>query len=256
MPYFDEANLRQLAEDFATVPNRVRALIEAFFFHHYNSDVAKEYAHHGVCRRLSTLGRCINQIYALIPPELDEVPPREVLVDATIFLQAFVFNAFGVLDNLAFVWVNEKGVKKLDGEALPNGRVGLTSDKQRVRESFSPEMQAYLIKCDTWFSYLENFRHSLGHRIPLYIPPYIVNTEDFDNYKSLDTQMNDALLLRRDMEEYNRLEVEQKTLIKFWPWMKHSLNDPEPPVVFHAQVLADFATIEEVGQKVLVELNR
>jgi hypothetical protein len=38
--------------------------------------------------------------------------------------------------------------------------------------------------------------------------------------------------------------------------MKHSLTDPTAPVVFHPQVLADFATVEEMCQKVLAELDR
>jgi hypothetical protein len=38
--------------------------------------------------------------------------------------------------------------------------------------------------------------------------------------------------------------------------MKHSFNDPAPPIVFHAQVVADFSTVEEMARNVLAELNR
>lgn len=33
------------------------------------------------------------------------------------------------------------------------------------------ELQAYLAEHDAWFEYLEDYRHALAHRIPLYIPP-------------------------------------------------------------------------------------
>jgi hypothetical protein len=112
MPYFDDESLRRLREGFDSVPARTRALTDEFLGRPYVSVLAREHAHHGVCRRLNTLARCIAQIYSLLPPDRSDVPPRDTLVDATIFIQAFVFNAYGVLDNLAFVWVNERNIRK------------------------------------------------------------------------------------------------------------------------------------------------
>jgi hypothetical protein len=93
MPYFDEASLRRLAEGFGAVPDKAQRLMEALLAREYVSESAKEYAHHGVGWRLSILARCIEQIYRRLPPERDEVPPREALLDTTIGIQAFVFNA-------------------------------------------------------------------------------------------------------------------------------------------------------------------
>lgn len=67
--------------------------------------------------------------------------------------------------------------------------------------------------------------------------------------------MNEALR-RRDLADYTRLEIEQGALARFLPWMKHSFTDATPPVVFHAQVLADFLTVEEMCMRILAELNR
>ena len=38
--------------------------------------------------------------------------------------------------------------------------------------------------------------------------------------------------------------------------MKHTLHDEKPPVVFHFQLLQDFVTVEEIGVKMLGELER
>jgi hypothetical protein len=109
--------------------------------------------------------------WRLLPPEDYELPDKEKLTSVEIFLQAFIFNAFGILDNLAFVWVNERDVRKRNGLPLPLGRIGLSWDKDEVRKSIPAQMQDYLNMREPWFKHMENVRHSLGHRIPLYIPP-------------------------------------------------------------------------------------
>jgi hypothetical protein len=68
--------------------------------------------------------------------------------------------------------------------------------------------------------------------------------------------MNEALFRRGNMAEHARLKLEQEALTRFRPWMKHSFADPSPPIVFHPQVLADFATIEEMCRRILSELDR
>src|SRR5262245_28366047 len=136
MAYFDSDHLRRLADGVAAVPRKTQELTHLFLVRKYVSALAQEYAHHGVCRRLAVLARCIDRIYNLLPPALDEVPDQEVRTDAVIFIQAFVFNTYGLLDNLAFVWVKERDIRKADGQPLPNGRIGLTKDKEQVRASF------------------------------------------------------------------------------------------------------------------------
>lgn len=256
MPYFKQDVLVQLAEGFDAIAGREQYLRNSFISRQYKSEDAREYAIHGVGRRLGVLAHCIKQIFTRLPPETDNIPTREVLLDTTVCIQAFVFNTFGLLDNLAFVWVNEKNIKKPNGQPLPNGRVGLTADKTEVRQSFSAEMQAYLATRDDWIKYLENFRHSLGHRIPLYIAPYTVNFHNEGLYQDLEARKITALFENDDLVEHDILEAEQSSLRLFRPWMQHSLNNPKPPVVFYAQVLADFATVEEVCQRVLAELDQ
>jgi hypothetical protein len=38
--------------------------------------------------------------------------------------------------------------------------------------------------------------------------------------------------------------------------MQHSLDEKSPTIVFHPQLLADFRTVEELGWKMLEELDR
>jgi hypothetical protein len=66
-----------------------------------------EYVRHGFLRRLGTLQRCIQNIYFAYPPERSDIPSRNECVDLAINLQSFIFNVFGCIDNLAWVWAIE-----------------------------------------------------------------------------------------------------------------------------------------------------
>ena len=112
---------------------------------------------------MGTLVRCIQNVFELIPMETDEVPVREVLHDAQINIQSFFANVYGCIDNLAWVWVYEKG---LDANIHRN-RVGLRAKHTEVRSSLSGALQGYLTTLDPWLDYIIEYRDALAHRIPL-----------------------------------------------------------------------------------------
>jgi hypothetical protein len=123
--------------------------------------------------------RYVQNVYTIYPPDRTDKPSSDELDDLSINLQSFVFNVFGCIDNLAWIWVKEKQLKNKKGELLSGGSVGLMSEERNriVRESFSRDFQDYLNRMKDWYKHLENFRHALAHRIPLYVPPYSLNHE-------------------------------------------------------------------------------
>ena len=221
----------------------------------YNDARVREHAHHGFLRRLKTLVRCIDKIFEILPPYRIELPTGEELSDATINIQAFVINVFGSVDNLAWIWVLEKGIERNDGSPIPDSWVGLREKNKLVRGSFSPEFQEYLKGLSGWFDYLENFRHALAHRIPLYVPPYVITKDKEAAYRDFEDRKTDALN-RGAFEDYDRLSAEQDALGVFRPVMTHSVIEGSKSVVFHAQLLADFNTVEVLGRKIFEELDR
>lgn len=190
-----------------------------------------------------------------MPTDQVEKPTSEELSDANINLQAFIFNIFGCLDNLAWIWVAEKNVTNDDGSPISNLRVGLRKKNKLVYGSFSREFQDYLNGLNKWFDCQENFRHALAHRIPLYIPPYRITDDKEDAYQDFECLITDAFN-RSDFEEYDRLSTEQDALGEFMPVMTHSFQEGAKIVVVHPQLLTDFNTIEELGRKMLEELDR
>ena len=249
--FFSEENLEKLADEYSTINEKHDDLIGRYFLHKFENDRAREFAHQGLNRRLVTLKQCIHNIFAAIPPERDEIPSREERSAATINIQAFVFNAFGCLDNLAWIWVKETDLTMENGSDLPNGYVGLREKNKLVRASFSPEFREYLKSRDKWIGNLEDFRHALAHRIPLYIPPHCVLEDNQGAYEDLEQKISQCV----DVDERRRLESQKMELCEFRPIMLHSFEEKSNRVVFHAQVIADFNTIIELGQKFLEELE-
>jgi hypothetical protein len=62
---------------------------------------AQEYVGHGVCRRLKTIRRCIENIFEIFPIARKELLSEEERSDLVINLQAFIINIYGLQDNLA-----------------------------------------------------------------------------------------------------------------------------------------------------------
>ncbi len=99
--YFTPEKLAELNRGHGEVHKNFADLRERYFIRNYGNDSAKEHAVHGFARRLGTLVRCIDRVFEILPPDREDIPSRDEVVDATINIQAFVLNIFGCLDNLA-----------------------------------------------------------------------------------------------------------------------------------------------------------
>jgi hypothetical protein len=251
--YFSAESIETLASGREEVHAKFVDLRERYSWRDYKSDRGREHATHGLCRRLSLLVRCIDQVYEALPPEREDIPERHETAKAEIGIHSFVLNTFGCLDNLAWIWVYEKNVRGPHGDDLSPKSVGLGS--KQVRDSFTDEFRSYLDGFQKWVDHLKDFRDSLAHRIPLYIPPYIVAPKSVDEYKRLEQTMVDALQ-RGDLTEHERLRSEQRKLVCFRPWMTHSYYEQAPAVLFHNQLLQDYLTVDELGRTMLRELDR
>ncbi|TBY12097.1 hypothetical protein [Rhizobium laguerreae] len=253
--HFSEKALADLENALAEVTPKALALREKYVRHSFNTARGKEYALHGFARRLDGLAHCINTVFKAVPPDGNGIPERESLIKAAVNIQAFLINVAGCCDNAAWVWVFEKGVTHSDGSALAQKMVGLTSEHKVVWKSLSKDFRIYLSSRRSWLKHVKAFRDSLAHRIPLYVPPHTVRPEDTEEYQRLEHE-SFAALLGGDLNQYEALDSKQKELMNFSPVMVHSIAEKSPMALFHAQMLADFATVEELGEQLLNELLR
>jgi hypothetical protein len=254
--YFNQTYIDELYKSRDEMRKQYADLRECFLVRTFKSDRGREFAHHGFCRRLGTMVRAVETVFEKLPPELEEIPARDTVVDATIAIQSFVMNAFGCLDNLAWIWVCEKPVLDDDGKDLPPHKVGLGPKCKDVRVSFSKEFVTYLESRQDWIDkHLKGFRDSLAHRIPLYIPPFIVSPKTVDEYNKLERDSADALR-KHDLKGYEKLQETQKSLGIWRPWITHSVTEKSPKAVFHAQLIQDYVTIDEFGRELAKEFQR
>jgi hypothetical protein len=251
LAFLKPQDIAKIEAELDEIGPKYHRLLLTFTHRAYKNELADEYARHGYMRRAGTLKRCIENVFALIPPNTDEVPERNVLHDAAINVQAFLANAYGSIDNLAWLWLYERG---LEGKIGKN-RVGFRAKHTEMRATLSDPFRGYLESLDNWFEYLIEYRDALAHRIPLYIPPGTVSPKRVDEYNDLSRRMSDALYVRSDGFEYERLSAEQEKLLVFQPVITHSVSQTKAHYAFHAQMIADFLTVEELGYKLLAELK-
>jgi hypothetical protein len=253
--YFSEEAIKRLAADYSAMPSKLNTLMEKFILLDTSNPRAREFASQGFPRRVKVMALCITNVFEKIPPERTEVPSRDELSNATINIQSFVFNVFGAVDNLAWIWMAEKGQKRRDGTPIRDTHVGLGPDNTSVRSTLSQDFQNYLATLDAWFGHIATLRHALAHRIPLYIPPYVIEEKDEPAYRDFEAKMTEAAK-KGDFAEYDRLSAAQLQLGRFRPWVQHSFEEKSKPVIFHAQMLSDFNTVDEIAHTMLVELAK
>jgi hypothetical protein len=120
-----------LTHGLAELPPALRKLKAAYAGRAFVNEQAKEYAQHGLCRRLSSMVHMVETVFELLPPDLDAIPERATVMDASACIQNFVMNAFGCLENLAWIWVLERNVRGKGGTQL--GRFDIGLGKPHVR---------------------------------------------------------------------------------------------------------------------------
>jgi hypothetical protein len=247
--YFNRKQLAQMRETLQAVRPKTDNLLLKYVAHQFVDSRAKEYAHHGFARRIQTLARCIENAFRIVPPGTVKIPSKNRLHDVQINIQAAIGNTYGCVDNLAWVWVHERGL----ANSIDRQQVGLRKHHKKVRETLSAELREYLDTLESWFGYLVDYRDAFAHRIPLYIPPGGVRPKDHERAKELEDRKT-AALNALNPYEYERLDAEQVKLFVFQPLICHSFNEMPAPMAFHPQLIADFLTVEALGLKMLGEL--
>lgn len=253
LDYYKKADIDKMAAKFHELEAKHKALHSSILERKFATQRGDEFAKHGFLRRSNMLWRCVRKTFETIPPELNGKPCDGDTQDVTIFLHCFVIHVFGACDDLAWILACEKAVKKPDGSDLPPSWIGFRKDNKCVRAMLSDKMIGVLNGFEEWFKHIDDFRHSLAHRIPLYVPPYMIRHDREDDYNRLEHE-SWAALHGDDLVEYRRLKEEQDALTFFRPWFTHSFAEQAPNVVIHPQMLADFGAVLELGEATINEL--
>lgn len=236
--------------------DKLESKLLCLFIPNLKESQAVEYAQQGVCRRLQVIKRSVINIYQIFPPQRQVRLRRDELSDVQINLHAFLMNVYGVLDNLAWIYVYEFSVEELKLQRSRN-KVGLFI--KETRSQFPTDFQTYLTTkpISNWFDdYAKNYRDALAHRIPLYIPPFILTEAESIQYRKLENQKLEKYRIP-DFDEMQKLELEQDRLGSICGMFLHSHSDnASRPVSLHPQIIADANTVIEIIEKFLIAFKR
>lgn len=250
MGLYSEETLREIDEKKTKWLASADALILSYLRRKYGTEGAYEYSRHGLSRRIGALQHTLERTFSILPPDIRGFADKYARKDAEAFVQCFLVNVYGALDNIARIWCIETNVRSAKGDPIPDGMIGFGPKNTLVRKSLPENIRVYLEGCDSWFRYLESYRHAVAHRIPVYIPPSVLNDKEaaeFDRIESAIVQANKV----GDFVRWSKLIDEQKTLGRFAPVIMHSFGESARPVALHAQMIADIATVVEIGEYVV-----
>jgi hypothetical protein len=204
------------------------------------NEKAREYALHGIARRIGLIEHCIERIFDIFPPTTEKPLKREAISDVQAYLHAFVINVSGLQDNLAWTYVLQLG--------LPVRRNQVDLFKRDTFSVLPEHIQRHLTGplMIAWHEkYAKEYRDSLAHRIPLYVPPSNLTPEEAARLRELDT-LEWNLLAERKWGDLERIREEKDSLGSAAPVFIHSLSDSAGPVILHPQVLSDALTVSEL----------
>ena len=248
---YSEEQIEQLNNSFddiyETFKKKFFKIPEIFF----NEKRADEFFKHGFFRRFQMLFHCIERVFEIYPPDRKIVLEDSERLDIEVYIQTFIINLYGAIDNLAWI-INEEYNLNLS-------LLNITIFNKSIQSCFSKEFTDYINNDNVggfknWYDkHCKVFRHAVGHRIPLYVPPYGVS--NIDKYNEIAKQRINAIL-NRDFDKVNELNIEEKTLEHILPLYVHSFAENSPYVIIHSQLIADFRTLIELYDNFLKDCYR
>ncbi len=249
--FYDQDSLKRCKEEYEDILQKHHQLKLRLmkFQSKLRSSDSQVYLTQGVIRRLDTLVRCIKNIFRISSVERTEKLSPDELKDLTINLHAFFVNISGIFDNLGWVFVFEHNLlgRRKDGK-LERKDIGIFNKKTQLH--LPENLLKYLESRDlkSWYeNYSKNFRDALAHRIPLYVPPAMLNENEGEEYQKLQDQLQTLdLSSPENLNRYEEILGQQMQLGQVSLFFAHLKNEGGDPVFFHAQVIVDYKTVEEL----------
>lgn len=245
MAFYPDKSIVDMQAARASLPNEADDLRLRYFLNlsRLKTEAGRDIATMGFLRRLRPILRAVDQAFTVAPLSRETLLSEEERTDLEINLQAFMVHVSGGLDNLAEMWVHEKGVTDR-GKPLKQSRIGLAPSYTVVRESLPDPIKQRLSDFNNWYEFQADFRNGVAHRLPLYVPPYGVRPKDIDTHYRLDVEMNRATA-RRQFDERERLKAQQGKLGFYSPTMGHRPGSAS--LVIHPTLIASTRTVLDLG---------
>jgi hypothetical protein len=215
---------------------------------------AFEYFNLGVARRAKFIWLSLNQLLDLIPPDREKPLSTDETFDVALCLNVIYVNTRGTLDNFAHALTILFGEEKT--KALPPFQIDLFGNRFRGDPNLV-DVDAFVKAFEGWNKDLKNRRDPAAHRIPLSVPPTILNNEDLAEYQRLYREYDaaHAAAFRAVAAGEDRLDLfEQATAVferleqvgTFVPVFLHHPKNERFPV--YPTVIEDVGTLVKIAR--------
>jgi hypothetical protein len=215
---------------------------------------AREYLLHGCGRRVLVIVRSLANVFRIFPVSRTRKLARDELADVQISMHAFMMNLYGFFENCAWVVWHRDGLQQ---QVKERRDVGLFNPKFQSHLPATLRAHLDLPATKRWHvEYLKNYRDALAHRIPVYLPPSQMTSEQGERYRQLEFAKIERLRAM-DVDGFKKLEEEQTALEQPCFMFLHSFAEDggSRPVYLHPQLLTDAMTLLEFGKVFLDALE-
>jgi len=228
------------------------------FTNFINNDRAKYYFQYGVNRRLSIIAKNLDFFYCTIPPTRQQPLDENETAFATVHLNSLYVNLCGTIDNIAWTLVYEfnlyPAIKNIE-EKPERNQINLfnkqfSSKIKKINNSFE-EYKKHLDTKNSWYKDLLKFRHPSTHRIPLYVPPSILNESESNKYIHHQAQhLKEARTL--NFEKADKHFNQLNSLGTFVPCFAHDPDMGLSPI--YPVIITDCESLTEITNQFLDSL--
>jgi hypothetical protein len=193
------------------------------------------------------------RVLSQLPPDKSPALPLRQVEEANVALNSLYLNLRGALDNTA--WAVTYRFPLVDEPSENNRRhrsfVSLFGSAfLKALSEKDPELSERLESLATWGRELATFRDPAAHRIPLYIPPSVVDEEGVTKIHRLDAEMA-AAAEADDWEAFHSKMMEQWNAGTYRAWVTLSEQEGLKMVWLAALINRDLAGLLDALESVI-----
>lgn len=213
----------------------------AFAHESTKSQAGTKYLKHGFTQRYYAMRHCREWLQRRCFIERTSSLPPDIISEAGLHLNAYYLYLRGALDNLAWILKFELDLfPDIDERSQKRSKISLSGKSFISAISDRHDKLRRRLKSSTgWASNFKNFRDPAAHRIPLYIPPGVITSEEqLAKFKRLDTRSG---LSKRELKGRRRIEImeEARNVANYKPVFTVDVDDKITTYDLPKQLLYD-----------------
>jgi hypothetical protein len=211
---------------------------------------AQQYLRYGVGRRTQMILVAYCGIFDTIAPDRKEPLPLNEMAAVSRDLNIIYINIRGALDNYAWCICHEREMSKTF--KWVETQVGLFYRLFR-NDAHLANLKSVLEEHSDWNDDLKSRRDPSAHRMPLYVPPAILNEAEAARHEAIWKERQEAIQ-KGEYERDTELANEQHRLGTFRPQFLHDPDDGGFPI--YGTVPTDVGKLITIGTAIHGDLAK